>query len=277
MSPTPPPTVDHDDPAPLLELLMHFDEPMIVGYEPDGDHVRLHSMPLESDGRAAAAGLFGLHAEPSWSAAGVAIVGRARHLLTKEIVGQGANAAVVVTRAGAVASRFRVDGCEPAVPESGAPEGLVVDALHRLLGLPSPGEPVPTAHLALTVWADRVLQELLDVGHVEWEDALRLHPGDPGPGPIGPSVEMLVEATVRSTEGFDWHDVHRRTAQGRRAGYDVTPHEAAWMDATMFSRWVTASLPDLPHALHVMEQHGCHSVADRLERVAAALGAVDPR
>ena len=280
MSPTPPRIVDHDDPTPLLELLSHFPDSVVVGYEPDGDHVQLHVAPLLSDDRAAAAGLFGLHAEPSWSAAGVAVVGRARHLHTRQVVGDGANAAVVVTRSGAVASRFHVDGLDdalPAAPDGGGEgaEGLVVDALHRMLGLPVRGTQVPPAHLALTVWADRVLDVLLSEGSLDWADALRLHPGDPGPGPIGPSIEMLVEATVRFTDGFDWADLHRRTAQGRRAGYDLTPQEAAWMDVTMFSRWVAGSLPDLGHALHVIDLHGCHTVADRLRKVALAIGVVN--
>jgi len=276
VSPTPPPTVDHRDPAQLLEALVELPGSVLVGFEPQPDGtVHLLVGPLPEDDRAAAAGLFCRLADPSWCAVGVAVAGRTRHLHTREVVSEGVTAAVVVTRSGAVASRLQAPGRDAPVSDTDAPEGLVVDSLHRVLGLPAPGQPVPPSHLALTVWADRALQELLAVGHLDWKGALDLHPGDPGPGPIGPSIETLVEATVRSTEGFDWSDVHRRTAQGRRAGYDLTPDEAAWMDVTMFSRWVTGSLPDVHHALHVMDQHGCHSVADRIRRVGAALGVVD--
>ena len=152
-------------------------------------------------------------------------------------------------------------------------DGLVVDALHRALGLDSPGESVPAEQLVLAIWAHLVLGRLLQHGTIGWAQVLALHPGDPGPGPVGPSIEMLVEATTRASIGFDWANLRRRAALGSWPAADLDPDEAAWMDDTLFSRWMTSALPGTDQTSAVLDQHGCHDVADRMRRVAAAVAA----
>jgi hypothetical protein len=264
------------DPEHLLGLLESFPDPVVVGFRPSRRHVDLHVAPLAGDDRAGAAGLFGMRAAAAWSAVGVTFCGRARHLDSGRVVASGASAAVVVTRDGACSSRMLLDGLDPTSEElgratggrvDGSAEGLVVDALHRILGLPSPGDPPSPALLAVTIWAHQVLEVLVCCRRVDWDDALALHPGDPGAGPVGPSDEMLLEATLRAADGFSWAAMHQRAAMGHAAVHELSASEAAWMDATMFGRWVTAALPDPSVAVGMLRAHGCQEVAERLQRV----------
>jgi hypothetical protein len=249
----------------LLGLLESFPDPVVVGFRPSGRHVDLHVAPLVADDRAGAAGLFGIRAATAWSAVGVTFCGRARHLDSGRVVASGASAAVVVTRDGGCSSRMLLDPFGSRV--DGGAEGLVVDALHRILGLPSPGEPPSPTLLAVTIWAHQVLEFLLCCQHVDWEDALALHPGDPGAGPVGPSDEMLLEATLRAADGFSWAAMHQRAATGHATVHELSASEAAWMDTTMFGRWVTGALPDPSVVVGMLRAHGCGDVAERLQRV----------
>lgn len=282
--------VDRDDPNVLLGLLEAFDDSVVVGFEPSRDHVDVHVAPLPADARSGSAGLFGMVAPTGWTAVGVALVGRARELDTREVVGAGANAAVVVSRDGRRASRMHLEGVEgrqqrdrragDGLSLGSGGQGLVVDALHRMLGLPSPGRPPSGPMLATAIWTHLVLELLLVEGTVDWDAALALHPGDPGPGPVGPSDEMLVEATVRSADGFCWSHVHARAAAGATAVHGLTTREAGWMDTTMFARWVTGALPEPSVVAAVLRSHGCDLVAERLQRVAdgvARLAGAEPQ
>lgn len=262
---------DRSDPTELLGLLDAFPDPVVVGFHPARRHLDLHVAPLPPDARAGSAGLFGMRAGPSWSAVGVSFSGRAREIPSREVVGNGASAALVVTREGRTASRMSIEdspqGDETLV--DGA-EGVVVDALHRMLDLPAPGRPPSPAVLALTIWAHVVIDHLFLHGRLTWADALALHPGDPGevgPDAVGPSTETLVEATLRSTDGFEWESMHARAAAGQARVADLTAREAAWMDTTMFARWVTGSLPDPGMVVDLLRTHLLHDVADRLDRV----------
>jgi hypothetical protein len=86
---------------------------------------------------------------------------------------------------------------------------------------------------------------------------------------------MLVEATVRSTDGFRWADMHARAASGAITVHELTTDEAAWMDTTMFARWVAGSMPDPSVAIGILELHHCHTVADRLRRVLHGVDALE--
>ncbi len=269
-----PAVADRDDPCTLLGLLEDFPEPVVVGFRPTRRRVELHVAPLPPDARTGAAGLFGLTADPGWSAVGVAFAGRARQLRSGTLLDDRSSAAVVVTRSGRCASWVR-SGDDPTGGErvEGGAGGIVVDALHRILGLPSPGEPPSPALLAATVWAHEILELLLIDGSVGWDDALTLHPGEPGAGPVGPSDEMLLEATRRFAADFDWAAMHARAASGAVPVHELTTREAAWMDATMFARWVIGSLPDPFAVVDALRGHQCHEVAGRLEALLAALDA----
>jgi hypothetical protein len=258
----------------LLDLLAGFPASVVVGFEPDGRHVDLHVSPLPYDPRAGAAGLIGLCADESWAAAGVAVTGSA--VTAGAWTAEDARAAVVVTRSGGMSSSISVGSAGPSSPAAGPACGLVVDSLHRMLGLPSPGGPPDAAALGVAMWVDRVLGLALRDGGVDWAAAAALHPALTAPARVAPSVETMVELTVRSASVFDWTRLHQRSSTGTLRTADLDPQEAAWMDTTMFARWVLGSLPDVPAALAVLADQGATVVADRIAAVVAGVARVIP-
>lgn len=256
-------------------------EPHVIGIEPVSDQLRVHMAPLPRDERCAAAGLFGMRARPNWCAVALTLVGRARHMDTAEVVGQ-ATALVVVDRHGLVASTLQVDtdplNTDPldaaphdAAPlDPGPPEGLTVDALHRMLGLPAPGHAPPTPLFVLALWSQLLIDHTFEFDTTTWTDAVRLHPGEPGPGPVAASVETVVEATLQTDGLISWHRMHRRGCAGAGPP-DLSRAEAKWMDPTMYARWVLGSLPDPHLAVQVLSAHGCDHAAAGLDAVRHAV------
>lgn len=284
-----------DAPA-LVELLGELlgpDEQLeahVIGIEPVAEQLRLHMAPLPPDERCAAAGLFGMRARPTWCAVALTLVGRARHMDTAEVVGQ-ATAMVVVDRQGLVASTLQVDrgpldaapledsaledsaledGALDPAPNPGPPEGLTVDALHRMLGLPAPGHAPPTPLFILALWSQLLIDHTFECGATTWTDAVRLHPGEPGRGRVAASVETVVEATLQTDGLINWQRMHRRGCAG--AGpRDLSRSEAKWMDPTMYARWALGSLPDPHLAVQILSAHGCDHAAAGLDTVRHAV------
>jgi hypothetical protein len=245
---------------------------LVLGIEAHPEHLDVHVAPLPEDDRAGAAGLFCMVAEPTWVAVGATFSGRARHLDTLDHVG-GAEALVIVDRDGAVASALHVDG-RPVVVAGGdgpgPPVGLTIDALHRILRLPSPGEPPPAPLMALAVWSQLIILHTLEWGSTSWADAVSLHPGRPGSRRVDASVETVVEATLRTVGDLDWDRMHRRACAGHHPP-DLTPAEVAWMDPTLYGRWVLGSLPDPDLAAQVLVAHGEERAAASLIAVSASV------
>jgi hypothetical protein len=315
----------------LLGLLDGVDRSVVVGFAASRSGIDLYVHDIPPDARAGTAGLFGLVAPSSWCAAGVVLSGCGRSTVTGEVVGDDAVARVVLTRRGQLASTLALhplaDGAvDSAVgsaidggatggdtidgaatrhhPEPAGPvQGLAVDSLHRVLGLPSPGRAPALCAVITSVWFDDVLAAVADTGHVDWATAAALHPIalagpdplDPGrlvpgpvdvhpalgsPGAVPPSTEALVEATVRAASELDWERMRRRAAAGEFRAVELTAREAAWMDDVMFARWTTCSLPDEATVIEVVRAAGSDEAADGLSQVLAALerrGLTEPR
>lgn len=259
----------------LLGLLAAVPESAVVGFQPGRLHVDLHLAPLPPDARAGAAGLFTMRADEEWSAVGAVLVGTARDTRTHRLISTEVLVRLVVTRAGHVASEMYLDGVAAIAPgiDPRTPEGIVVDALHRVLGLDSPGTAPPLATLVLNLWLDQVLESALRLDGVSWADAVALHPGRPGSARVGPSIETIVEATMRAAEELDWERMRRRAAAGQIRVADLTAREAAWMDPIMFGRWMVSSLPDPAAALDALRNLGAGEAADN---IAAVVGAATP-
>lgn len=283
--------VDHPlDARSLLDVLsglLDDDHPdqLVVGIEPQGEHVDLHVAPLPPDDRAGSAGLFGMRAGDGWCAVATAVAGRARHLDDVHVVGR-ARALIVVDRQGGVASRLLVDDEPVGVAEDadgrvdpGPPTGLAVDAMHRMLGLPSPGAPPHAALVALAVWSQLLVLHTLEHGGTTWSQAVGLHPGHPGGRHVDASVETVVEATLRTDGQLDWGRMHRRACAGH-GPVDLTRDEVAWMDPTLYGRWVLGGLPDAELAAQVLVAHDqertARSVLQVAEQVVARLGPMNP-
>jgi hypothetical protein len=237
----------------------------VIGIDEGPDGLDVHLAPLPHDERCAAAGLFGMSAGPSWCAVALVSNGRGRHPETREVVGE-VRSLIVVGRDATVSSALRVGG-EPVV-DPGAVEGLVVDALHRMLGLESPGEPPPPPLFALAVWAQMLILRAAEQGPLSWDDAVALLP-EPPPPDSTTSVEAVVHAVLRSGEDLCWRRLHRRALAGHGTA-DLSPGDVEWMDATMYARWALGSLPDAAAASDVLRTHGS-------TRAAAAVTAVADR
>lgn len=237
----------------------------VIGIDEQRDGIDVHLAPLPHDERCAAAGFFGMRAGPTWCAVASLTSGRGRHLHTWEVVGQ-VRSLIVVGRDATVTSALRVDGRPTEDP--GPVEGLVVDALHRVLGLPSPGEPPPRALFALAVWSQLLVLHAIEHGPLSWDDAVELLPEPPAAGAPS-SVDAVVDAVLRGGEDLCWDRLHRRALAGHGPA-ELSRDELRWMDATFYARWALGSLPDAALASKVLREHGC-------TRVAAAVTAVADR
>jgi hypothetical protein len=173
---------------------------------------------------------------------------------------------IVVGRDASVTSALRLD--DRATEDPGPVEGLVVDALHRVLGLPSPGEPPPRPLFALAVWSQLLVLHALEHGPVSWDDAVELLV-EPPAAAAPSSVEDVVDAVMRGGEELCWDRLHRRALAGQGPA-DLSLDELRWMDPTMYARWALGSLPDAALASRVLRAHGS-------ARVAAAVTAVADR
>ena len=269
----------------LLTTLGDLPPSTIAGLEPTEESLLIHLVPIRDDPRGTLAGLFEVVAPASWQAVAVCVEGREG---TPPGEGQDDDEAEVdiralLMRSGALCTRIDGAGGIEQLPATtshpssadgsaaDAPSGLLVDCLHRVLGMATPGPPPDAVDVALGTWAQAMLQRLFDRGDLSWADAVRLHPGSPGAvatslDPIAPSVETLVEATFRSTDDWDWGRVHRRARHGSvRAA--LTPGEASWMDTAMYGRWVVSHLADPLGVAELLDSHDFRGVAAGLRAV----------
>jgi hypothetical protein len=287
-----PHALDADSLVDALQVLLDPEtSSQVIGIEAHDEHVDLHVAPLPHDDRAGAAGLFGMRAEPARCAVAISFAGRARHLDDGHVVG-AASGLLVVDRDGRTASRLLVDGDDPLLEDPadpGRPQGLTVDALHRMLGLPSPGSPPATPLVTLAIWSQLVILHTLEHECLPWTRAVALHPGHPHthrarahllpePPGVGASVETVVEATLRTEGELDWARLHRRACGGQLPP-DLTRQEAQWMDPTLFGRWMLGGLPDVELAAQVLVAHGQRHTARSMlavgEAVVSAVGPVN--
>lgn len=272
------PLLDAESIVTVLAGLLSDDrdtDQLVIGVEPHDAAVDLHIAPLPDDDRAGSAGLFGMRAEPSWCAVAAVLSGSARHLDDHSLVGRG-EAVVVVDRCGGIASVLHLDGepvAAPACDDPGPPCGLTLDALHRMLDLPSPGDAPPAAIASLAVWSQALVAHTLKYGATSWSEAVELHPGTPSGRrrcSVDASVETVVEATLRAEGELSWERLHRRACTGSPPP-DLSAEEVAWMDPILYGRWVVGSLPDAELAAEVLHAHGELRTADAVLAVADAV------
>lgn len=265
----------------LLELLREVPESSLVGFEVGRRKRRLHLGEFPSDDRSAAAGLFCMQVPRGWNAVGFKVLGTARNLDDNEPVARVVTSAVV-TRNGEMASCLQSDADRvqrPGIseelskepldgsPMSESPQGTLIDSLHRMLGLPSPGPEAPQPALVMGLWCDDLIVHILDRGTMTWIEATSLHPLAGANPAIAPSVEMIVEATLRASH-VNWERLRMKAVMRGEVCAGLAPEEIAWMDATMYSRWVLGTFPEHNLAAELLVEAGCHQTAERLRNVA---------
>lgn len=273
------------DAARLLDALGDLPPSTVVGLEPTDDELALHLAPIPDDERGAVAGLFGLVAPPEWHAVAVSLDGWSEEHGPADDEPE-VRIRALLTRSGQLSTQVDdhsgTETLSVSVPDGNdgeAPGGLLVDCLHRVLGLDSPGSPPDAVDVALRTWAQSILLGHLGRIEFDWTQAVLLHPGSPraeAPGPLGapaditPSIETLIEATFRSTDDWDWGRVHRRARSGSMPG-DLAMEEAMWMDTTMYARWLTSHLADPLGVAKVLDHAGSIEVATGLRAVVAGV------
>lgn len=272
-----------------LGIVRELDPFVLIALAPRGEEVEVSVRALPADDRCGAAMLLGLDAPPGATTVAASFVGSAsdRHTGHGKRTGHGHRIDVAVDRGGRIASTLRplrADGTpgedEPAA--AATPEGLVVDALHRVLDLPSPGAPPALTELVTAMWSMCLTSHLPAEAAPTWAEVAALHPaGDEAVGdglPSGdgaavpPSPEALAAATRRLTaDGTTWERLRRATAIGRFPAPELSPEEAAWMDHTMYARWYVQSYPSAEFVAARLRSCGATAAASGVEQVARLL------
>lgn len=275
----------------VLSVMAGLDDPTIVLVQPDGnDHALFGVRELPFDPRCIGAGMFGMRAP-----AGTALVGLTFSGLGQPLPGDlgpfdpGSNDAfdegavdgdlrrvdVVVTADGATDARIHDDHGFSA--PSGTPTGVVIDALHRLIGLPTPGATPPLTELVAGLWMAEILRICISGRRPGWAEVVAALDGaavGSAPDRFTAATPADVAATMQQlTDEASWQDLHRAAAIGRMAAPDLSAEEAAWMDTAMFARWMTESFPTV--AL-VRDELRVISALDVLDGVDAVLERLDP-
>lgn len=263
----------HVDLAALVETTRGLPAFSFAGFDPSTDPPRTDVMDLPFDPRSPAAGLFGMRARRTWAAVAVTVAGTARHIDDGDALGE-ALVGVVVARRGGMASFVDIDESagtpvdttrRPRGPEL---DGLLVDSLHRVLGLPSPGEPPDPSEMMTSLWLDDVLTVLTIDRRITWAQMVRIHPAVENmlrsPSMTPPSDEMIIEAIDRSRSHVSWERIHRRAVENGGPTARLSAEEIRWMDPTMFARWTLSLLPTVAMVAVGLRDLGCDYEAERL-------------
>ena len=237
----------------LLDVQGGVPAPALVGYTPGAEGVSLSVTLPELDPRGAGASLFGFVAPPEWSAVGMSIIGTARSADHRRDPAGDARVDVLVDRSGVMRSRLTLDGDSLPTDGSGAghhPGGVMVDALHRVLGLPSPGEIPPVSAMIFGIWLDQILKLPRGRRRPTWTDAVVIDaPRPAGRTAVPRSPEALAESLDRAATTLDWSELRSVASDEDDPRFDLLAEEAAWMDDILFARWMLDGVPS-PAVVH---------------------------
>jgi len=178
----------------------------------------------------------------------------------------------LVTATGEIHSQ--VHHPEGPAPVSGRAGGVVVDALHRVLGIPVPGQAPPLLDLVTGMWFHEVMR-LIDSGSgLGWADvaAAHLQPDSRSTPSLPPASEEVVAASIRRlADDACWERLRMAAVVGRLAAPELDAHEAEWMDATMFGRWMVDSFPSFDALSRRLHDVGAPDAALRIAGVLSRL------
>ncbi len=267
----------------LLEIVDTFRSVTAIGFEPAHEGMNVHIKELYPDDRSAAGDLFGFRAPESWHAVGMKLSGRAISLAAPDRTApeerhpdSGDNeisSSILLVRTGEFASKMNFEGtehlgCWPAADHSPeAPQGVCIDALHRVMGLPSPGEEPPLALLSLSLWLDAIMTVLADEGTITWARAAATELSYPGSGKSDTSVTQVAEAIWAEGAAISWDRLRVGAVHRKRTSSQLLPEEMEWMDSTMYGRWAMSCFPDFDLVVAAMTAAGCEGVANRVSQV----------
>ena len=252
---------------------------------------------LSPDPRGGAASMFGLTVPEHCRGVAVTMVGTLGSALGRRPVDSIEHPSIsgrldtavrldlAVARTGATRARVTErsgDGPGAVLIDDDHGDGMLVDALHRVLGVATRGPAPSFARLVLGMWSRHVLLHVEQHGSITWLDAAALHPAAVPTVRTPASPEVLATACATVREDIDWERIRTDTAAGRCAAPELAPGDAAWMDAPMFGRWCVESYPPpalCERALRVSRSSALEGFREvvRLTRAADAdHGDVDP-
>lgn len=214
--------------------------------------------------------LLDIPADRSWEAVGLIAPGTA-HPMPGASLTAPAQVQVVslLDRAGRLAGSVRGAGMEP-IDESPR-AGIAVDALHRLLDLPTPPPPPDTSEVWSVIWAKALLWESCRRS-LRWRSAAALHPAARFcDGGSRQAHHDLPDAVARLVAFADWpwlHDFASRREPLEAMG--LTSARAARLDLGAFARLLLWTLPPLDNLLAQCDDALPPGLARRVREVAEA-------
>lgn len=168
--------------------------------------------------------------------------------------------AIGVDRSGHVESLLATN---ERVVDTKEPQGWLVDACLRSLGLPTPECTVAPLSYPVALWLDRLMVALLTeptTQPLSWPDAVRLCPVPRRWRSIDPvDLGTTLGSTTRS-----WKTLRQAAAQGVYCPAGISADWAAWMDDSMFARWCMGTFPDIASLRGDVEFLAPSPVADRV-------------
>jgi len=197
--------------------------------------------------------LAGFTAPEEWSAFGIRVRGRARHLDQPNAAPIPTAMTFLVDREGAEASLLRLDG-EVSEPP-GPAVGTIPDLCRRVLGLPTAPAPASTNLLWTCVWLDRLLdtwgqphrRRALTSG---WGQMAVLHPAIHAPSPADvvafANPASLVTVARSHAAATSWDQLRRSPLPMALPEGPLERDVALWMDDGFFARWVVGAFPSAP-------------------------------
>jgi len=205
------------------------------------------------------ASLIGLRADPSWTIVGVVASAEARPQLP------GAETSPcglvhLLHRSGVSMTTIERIGFEPIRlgPDGAMREGRIPDTCRRIFSLDTAAAPSDMTAFVLDAWLSLVLRSALMRPGLRWPEIEQLSlvhhlAGLPLPNATA-TPAALADLTRAASGTLDWK--RYRTACIALGGCpvsDLQPDAIEWMDAGMFARWSSASLPGTPELLDLLE------------------------
>lgn len=176
--------------------------------------------------------------------------------------------ALVMTRDGDDATRIIYN--DGTTRRATHPQGWILDACLRSVGLATHPAQASPVELGLALWMDRLMSALLRSPVLTWTEAVALCPVPTRWRSNDPAQLGATLATTTPT----WRAMRRCSSAGEPAPFHVARAWAAWMDDGMYARWCLGTLPDVEVLRADVEFLASPVVAERVaQAVASARGA----
>ena len=243
---------------------------VIVHDEPSGSVTtpRIECRPLT--GSDPIASLIGVRADPSW-----VIVGVTADAMTRpQRPGTETSPCGLVHllhRRGVSMTTIERPDAEPIQlgPDAALREGRIPDTCRRIFRLDTAAAPTDMTAFVIDAWLSLVLRSALMRPGLKWPEIEQLslvHHLAGRPLPHAPTTPAaLADLTRAAAATLDWNRYRAACmALGGCPVSDLPPESIDWMDAGMFARWSSASLPGTSELFDLLEPVLDPTAFDRL-------------